>query len=186
MAGSGDRGARVIVAAGFLALAAVATVIIIRYTSKDGKPEEIKIVLPEGARTIPRSSPDQTTTPPAPAKVDDAWVRRVAALPPPKQVEAVAAKLKELNPGFDGNVDPHLPDGRPADGFGDRDRRRDGHFAGAGVAGAKEPDVPGKWLRTGRLSDLSPLKGMPLTELDCGDTQVENLSPLKGMKLLTR
>ncbi len=40
--------ARVIVAAGFLALAAVATVIIIRYTSKDGKPEEIKIVLPEG------------------------------------------------------------------------------------------------------------------------------------------
>ena len=32
------------------------------------------------------------------------WVKEVAALPAEKQVEAVAKKLKELNPGFDGKV----------------------------------------------------------------------------------
>ena len=33
------------------------------------------------------------------------------------------------------------------------------------------------------MSDLSPLKDMKLTSLDCGDTQVSDLSPLKDMKL---
>ena len=34
-----------------------------------------------------------------------------------------------------------------------------------------------------RVSGLSPLKGMPLTDLDCASTHVSNLSPLEGMKL---
>jgi Leucine-rich repeat (LRR) protein len=38
---------------------------------------------------------------------------------------------------------------------------------------------PGK----GILSDLLPLKGMPLTRMDCSDTLVSDLSPLKGMPL---
>ena len=46
------------------------------------------------------NSPDKKTL----RKVDDAWLKQVAALPAEKQVEAVAAKLKELNPGFDGKV----------------------------------------------------------------------------------
>ena len=33
------------------------------------------------------------------------------------------------------------------------------------------------------VSDLSPLRGMPLTKLCCDDTQVSDLSPLEGMKL---
>ena len=33
------------------------------------------------------------------------------------------------------------------------------------------------------MSDLSPLKDMKLTYLDCGDTKVSDLSPLKDMKL---
>ena len=33
------------------------------------------------------------------------------------------------------------------------------------------------------MSDLSPLKDMKLTDLDCLDTQVSDLSPLKDMKL---
>jgi Leucine-rich repeat (LRR) protein len=36
-----------------------------------------------------------------------------------------------------------------------------------------------------RISDLSPLAGMPLTNLSCGMTQVSDLSPLKGMPLTT-
>ena len=34
-----------------------------------------------------------------------------------------------------------------------------------------------------QVSDLSPLKGMPLTELYCADTQVSDLSPVQGMPL---
>ena len=45
------------------------------------------------------------------AAVDDAWLKQVAALPAEKQVEAVAAKLKERNPGFDGKVTPKIEDG---------------------------------------------------------------------------
>ena len=33
------------------------------------------------------------------------------------------------------------------------------------------------------MSDLSPLKDMKLTQLDCGNTKVSDLSPLKDMKL---
>jgi hypothetical protein len=35
------------------------------------------------------------------------------------------------------------------------------------------------------LTDLSPLKGMPLTSLDCDSTQVSDLTPLQGMPLTT-
>ena len=41
----------------------------------------------------------------------DAWLKQVAALPAEKQVEAVAAKLKELNPGFDGKVTHTIENG---------------------------------------------------------------------------
>ena len=40
----------------------------------------------------------------SPPKADDAWGKQVAALPAEKQVEATAARLKELNPGFDGKM----------------------------------------------------------------------------------
>ena len=33
------------------------------------------------------------------------------------------------------------------------------------------------------VSDLTPLKDMPLTVLDCRGTRVSDLSPLKGMPL---
>ena len=44
-------------------------------------------------------------------KVDDAWLKQVAALPAEKQVEAVVKKLKELNPDFDGKVKPKIDQG---------------------------------------------------------------------------
>ena len=34
-----------------------------------------------------------------------------------------------------------------------------------------------------KVADLSPLKGMALTHLDCDGTKVADLSPLKGMPL---
>ena len=55
---------------------------------------------------------DGPATPPAPgtpnSTLDDPafqkWMGDVAALPPERQVEAVAQKLQQLNPGFDGKV----------------------------------------------------------------------------------
>ena len=41
----------------------------------------------------------------------------------------------------------------------------------------------GGGLHKGRLADLSPLKGMGLTDLNIDETLVANLSPLKDMKL---
>ena len=38
----------------------------------------------------------------------ETWRKQVAALPAEKQVGAVAARLKELNPGFDGKVTPKI------------------------------------------------------------------------------
>src|SRR5207245_86551 len=40
----------------------------------------------------------------------DAWLKEVAGLAGAEQVEAVAAKLQELNPGFDGNVTSRIVD----------------------------------------------------------------------------
>ena len=39
------------------------------------------------------------------------WIKTVAVLPAEKQVEAVAKKLMELNPGFDGKVTPKIEGG---------------------------------------------------------------------------
>ena len=36
--------------------------------------------------------------------MDDAWINSVRALPAERQVQVVIAKLKELNPGFDGTA----------------------------------------------------------------------------------
>ena len=40
----------------------------------------------------------------------------------------------------------------------------------------------GYWHST-RVSDIGPLKGMPLTSLNCAQTPISDLSPLRGMPL---
>jgi hypothetical protein len=116
-----------------------------------------------------------------PAKVDEAWFKQVAALPAAKQVEAVAGKLKELNPGFDGKVTHQVENGVvtslqvPADNVTDIAPVR----ALTALQRLDCSSPSGK----GQLADLSPLKGMKLTSLDCSGTKVSDLSPLKGMPL---
>jgi serine/threonine protein kinase len=120
---------------------------------------------------------------PAPAQVvaadDAAWERTVAALPAEEQVKAVAARLKDLNPGFDGKV-THTITG---------DAVTELRFSTDQVTNIAPVrvltkltvlDVAGK---PGKLADLAPLKGMPLSRLTCNNTTVSDLSPLKGMPL---
>ena len=124
-------------------------------------------------------SPEAT---PAPAQVSaDAaeWERTVAALPAEEQVKAVAARLKELNPGFDGTVTHKIANDVVTELRFSTDQVT--NIAPVRVLTKLTLlDVAGK---PGKLADLSPLKGMPLSSLTCNNTTVSDLSPLKGMPL---
>jgi Leucine-rich repeat (LRR) protein len=133
----------------------------------------------------------------------EAWEKSVAALPPEKQVEAVARRLKELNPGFDGKVVPEIRDGQVvglafyAHAVKDLSPLRAlPRLEGLGCGGTVQSQgkladllpLRGLSLKTlsiedNPVSDLSPLRGMPLEVLRCFRTQVEDLTPLKGMPL---
>ncbi len=134
----------------------------------------------------------------------EAWCKEVAALPADHQVEAVAGKLKELNPGFDGKVTHKTSeDGKVKELRFVSDNVADISPVRA-LADLKALSVKGTAHTKGlcedlsplrgmgltslgcelmRLSDLSPLEGMPLTSLACTATRVSDLSPLKGMDL---
>jgi len=99
------------------------------------------------------------------------------ALPAAEQVEEVRKELKKRNPGFDGSL-THSMEG--------------GVVTGLSITGKDVTDLaPVRALAglkslvctKGPLSDLSPLKSMPLTGLNLQSTQVRNLEPLKGMPL---
>ena len=103
------------------------------------------------------------------------WEKVVAALPAEQQVDAVAKKLQQLNPGFDGKV--------TGEGEHDKPRIENGvvtriAFTTANVTdispvralvGLKTLACPGSWggQFTGKLSDLSPLHGLSLTTFRC-------------------
>ncbi len=112
---------------------------------------------------------------------DEAWLQKVPALPAAQQVDAVAAELKARNPGFDGNVTPTIESGLVVGLQFNTYKVTDISPVRAlpGLRGLDFASGPnGGWL-----ADLSPLKGVKLTDLDLGNTQVSDLSPLKDMKL---
>lgn len=133
----------------------------------------------------------------------ESWAKPIASLSAEKQVEAVARKLKELNPGFDGKVTPRIDFLDVAEVQFETDNVTDispvraltklkGLKCGGrqGVNGQLSDLSPLTGMRLTslniagtRVSDLSPLSGMPLTILECQGTQVADLSPLKGMPL---
>jgi serine/threonine-protein kinase len=113
-----------------------------------------------------------------------AWTKQVAAAPAERQVEAVAKKLQELNPGFDGKVTPTIEGGVVTelvfltDNVTDLSPVRALKQLNLLTCGSSGSD----WGH-GKLADLSPLRGMRLTALRVWATQVTDLSPLQGMPL---
>ena len=116
--------------------------------------------------------------------VDDAFNKDVAALPAAEQVARVAAKLKELNPGFDGKVEHKIEDGVVVE-FA---------FSPLNVTDLSPVRALPKLLRLfavastdgkrrSRLNDLTPLRGLALHELRVPSCDVSDLSPLRGMPL---
>ena len=82
---------------------------------KDGKvvSRELVTVTNNGRRVVRVSQEAPTPVAKAAARSADvvAWERVVAALSAAEQVKAVAARLKELNPNFDGAVVPTIENG---------------------------------------------------------------------------
>src|ERR1019366_6800481 len=103
-----------------------------------------------------------------------------AALPVNKQADAVGAKLKNLNPGFDGKVEYKIEDGQVVSLDFAINNVKDISPVRA-LSELRQFDCRGSYWMNGQLADLTPLKGIKLTELTCYATHLSDLSPLKDM-----
>ena len=124
----------------------------------------------------------QEASPPAAAAATAAWERSVVALSAVGQVTAVAARLKDLNPGFDGKVSPTIQDG-VVTGLQFLSVAVHDLTPVRALTGLTALDCSGDWRSAEGLSDLSPLRGLRLTSLTATGTQVYDLEPLRGMPL---
>jgi formylglycine-generating enzyme required for sulfatase activity len=115
---------------------------------------------------------------------DDAFIREVAALPAEQQVARVVAKLKELNPDFDGK-EKHKIEGSDVTEL---------EFSALNVTDISPVRALTKLRRfvclastngkqRSKLSDLTPLRGLSLRELRVPGCDVRDLSPVRGMPL---
>ncbi len=113
-----------------------------------------------------------------------AWEASVAAMPAVRQVKTVASRLKELNPGFDGRVIPTFEKGMVTGLKFATDHVTDLSPVRA-LTSLRSLDCDSNSY-PGELSDLTPLRGLPLTSLRClGNPGIFDLSPLQGMPLET-
>jgi len=135
-----------------------------------------------------------------------AFIVHVAQLPAEQQVVAVAEKLKEVNPGFDGARTYKIADGKvieygmltvnvtelwPLKALSDLKELtikgppfadQIGHLESLEpLAGLKLESLT--CTNNQRLHDLTPLAGMPLKRLNVNVTAVADLSPLRGLAL---
>jgi len=130
------------------------------------------------------ASPPSATLRWQPTPEQQAFFNQVARLPAEKQSPAVARKLQESNPGFDGEFEHAIENGKVTD-FGVSTVeisdiwpiRALQHLRSLRCEGPSDDGVKGK------LVDLGPLQGMLLKTLSIHRNEVEDLSPLAGMPL---
>ncbi|MCX6901307.1 MAG: SUMF1/EgtB/PvdO family nonheme iron enzyme [Verrucomicrobia bacterium] len=143
-----------------------------------------KVPAAEPASPQPSSpTPASGMVAPPAASAEDPFVQTVAALPAEQQVARVMARLRELNPQFDGR-ETHKVEGGAVTELS---------FSTVGVTDIT-PLKALKWLKKlvivpptlnqkGALADLAPLQGLPLTWLWCHGNPITDLTPLRGMPL---
>jgi Leucine-rich repeat (LRR) protein len=111
-----------------------------------------------------------------------AFIKYVAKLPAEQHGPAVAAKLREYNPRFDGQVSATVQDGAVVELQLFTDRVKD--LRPLRALPKLRRLVCRATQRGGEsLFDLAPLNQLPLMFLDCGQTNVADLSPVKKMPL---
>ncbi len=110
------------------------------------------------------------------------WIKRVAALPAKKQLAEVTAKLRELNPGFQGSFRPEIENDQVAriDIFVNEVTDISPLRA---LTNLKRLVMSGMRPGVGRLYDLDPIRELPIEFLQFNSTQVADLTPLVGMKV---
>ena len=142
----------------------------------------VRTLAPRPAPTAPLE-PDLLGRPGPP---DEAWRRAVAALPFYRQPGAVADKLRELNPGYDGMAFATNFEGPKVTKFAvSTDQVRDIRPIRA-LAHLTTLELTGSSPREGRLVDLSPVRGLALTVVDIWNNPgLADLSPLRGMQLVS-
>ncbi|MBL8793342.1 MAG: protein kinase [Planctomycetia bacterium] len=131
-----------------------------------------------------RATPPRDTVPHAPPTVADeaAWLKSTAGLAPKEQLDAVRERLRRLNPGFDGALEPRLNGDQvvgltlPGDALIDLSPLR-------ALTHLQSLNVSGNRVSPSKLVDLKPLAGLPLQELRCDYTQVADLKVLRDLPL---
>ncbi|MFA7006635.1 MAG: protein kinase, partial [Verrucomicrobiia bacterium] len=118
---------------------------------------------------------------PLPVPVDAVFIAAVAAVAPEAQVQTVVAKLKELNPGFDGQAMPTVESNKVV-GLAFSTASAGDLTPLKALSGLQSLVCPGSAEKQS-LSNLTALSGLPLTNLDCSFSRVVDLSPLRGMPL---
>jgi tRNA A-37 threonylcarbamoyl transferase component Bud32 len=146
--------------------------------SKDGKVVRRELVtVSRNGRQVVRVSKESV-----PLAEAEAWEKSVAALAAEEQVKAVVLRLKELNPGFDGQVRPTVVNGVVTELRFKTDEVADVSPLRV-LTGLVTLECSGSYPNKGKLSDLTPLRGLRLSHLDCAENSVADLSPLRGMPL---
>jgi hypothetical protein len=139
--------------------------------------------------TVHATSRENLSSQPWNTPAFEQWMHATQALNAKQQLEVVSRKLKELNPGFDGQL-------TSGDGRGSR-KIENGVVALLKVEVGKVSDLSpvralvhlrqltctGKSANHSKFSNLSPLAGMALTRADFSYTDVSDLRPLIGMPL---
>lgn len=176
----------------------VLAVIVIRMRTPDGK--ETVLTLPEGSKVA------ITVEAQAPANSWDEWKKATLRLPGPARVDAVVAKLKELNTGYVPVPNYRLEESRvvalilPAKGLVDlrpltvltdlREFRCDGTLTEPGQIAdvtplAELPHLLHLFLGChAKITDLTPLQKLPLSTLSIYHSGVTDLRPLRRIVTL--
>lgn len=112
------------------------------------------------------------------------WIAHVVQLPAEEQIAEVIAKLKELNPEFDGKVIAEHENGQVHSWDMRTDQVTDIRPLAA-LKLLKSVNLSGTytWKHNGKLVDISPLEGIPIEGLEVTSTLVEDLSPLRNTPL---
>jgi serine/threonine protein kinase len=140
-------------------------------------------------RTLIESLPAPVPLPAAePEKTEETWIQSIRSLAPEEQVRQVVYRLKERNPGYDGRETHEIRNNsvtvitfsalRVTDLSPLRAFPKLSQLACEGAYDEKSQEV-----RIGELSDLAPLRGLPLEGINIRMTRVTDLSPLSGMRL---
>jgi hypothetical protein len=115
----------------------------------------------------------------------ESFSAEIAALPAEEQVQRVVARLKQLNPGYDGTETHEFQSNRvvvlalPSAEVANLGPVR----ALTALQGFLCGDTDDKSAKRSKLEDLRPLHNLPLQALTCTRTEVSNLAPLQGMPL---